>query len=89
MELNQFVFENDSMLEENFIWWTNKIKDIIDYAKEHNYVKKGIDSGIMSYGIWCFIKGFNADAVARNLPKEDAAKYFRYSMGFLINGIKA
>ena len=89
MEFNQFVFENDSMLEENFIWWTNKIKDIIDYAKEHNYVKKGIDSGIMSYGIWCFIKGFNADAVARNLPKEDAAKYFRYSMGFLINGIKA
>lgn len=89
MEFNQFVFENDSVLEENFIWWTNKIKMILDYAKEHNYVKPEIDSGIMSYGIWCFIKGFNADAVARNLPKEEAARYFRYSLGFLINGIRA
>jgi len=88
MEFNQFVFETDSVLEENFIWWINEIKKIIDYAKENNYVKPSIDSGIMSYSIWCFVKGFNADAVARKLPKEEAAKYFRYSLGFLIEGIR-
>ncbi len=88
MEFNQYVFENDSVLEENFIWWTNEIKKILDYAKENNFVRKNIDSGIMSYAIWCFVKGFNADAVARNLPKEEAAKYFRYSLGFLMDGIR-
>lgn len=88
MEFNQYVFENDSVLEENFIWWTNEIKKILDYAKENNFVRRSIDSGIMSYAIWCFVKGFNADAVARNLPKEEAAKYFRYSLGFLMDGIR-
>lgn len=88
-EFYQFVFENDSVLEENFDWWTNEIERIIDYAKTIGYVKKDIDSKIMSYSVWCFVKGFNADAVARNLPKEKAAEYFRYSMAFLIEGMKA
>jgi len=88
-EFYQFVFENDSVLEENFDWWTKEIEKIIDYAKSIGYVKKDINSKIMSYSIWCFVKGFNADAVARNLPKEEAAEYFRYSMGFLIEGMKA
>ncbi len=88
MKFNLFIFENDVILEENFIWWTKEISKIIDYAKANNLVKKEIDSDIMSYGIWCFVKGFNADAVSRNLPKDEAARFFRYSLGFLLNGIK-
>ena len=88
MKFNLFIFENDAVLKENFVWWTREIGKIIEYAKARNLVKKEIDSEIMSYGIWCFVKGFNADAVSRNLPKDEASKFFRYSLGFLLDGIK-
>lgn len=87
MKFNQYFFESDSLSQANYIWWTESIKKLIDYAKEHKYIKD-VDSEIMSYSIWCFCRGYNADAVGRGLPKEEAAENFRYSFGFLLEGLK-
>jgi len=88
MRFTQYVFENDSQSKSNFEWWTAEIKRLIDYAKEKKLIKN-IDSESMSYSIWCFCRGFNADAVGRNIPREEAIKRFQYSFGILLNGMKA
>lgn len=87
MQLNYFVFQNDSLSESNYKWWTDEIKKIIVYARESGYIKD-INEDIMSYAIWCFIRGFNADAVGRKLPMEEAAAKFRYGFGILLDGMK-
>ncbi|MBQ7900419.1 MAG: TetR/AcrR family transcriptional regulator [Clostridia bacterium] len=87
MKFNNYIFQNDSISGNNYKWWCAKIKDIIEYAKMKNYIRD-VDSDIMSYSIWCFIRGFNADAVSRNLPMEDAVRTFRYSFGILIDGMR-
>ncbi len=88
MQFNQYMFETDSLSRSNYLWWTGEIKKLIDYAIEHGLVKP-IDSGVMSYSIWCFCRGYNADAVGRGLPREEAIRNFRYSFGFLLDGIRA
>ena len=87
MKFNHYVFENDSVSKSNYDWWTTEIKKLIDYAMEKGYIKE-VDSAVLSYSIWCFCRGYNADAVSRNLPKEEAVKNFRYSFGFLLEGLK-
>ena len=87
MQFNQYIFENDSVSRNNYEWWTSEIKKLIDHAKNKGYIKD-VDSDIMSYSIWCFCRGYNADAVGRNLPKEDAVKAFRYSISILFDGLK-
>ena len=57
-------------------------------AKEKKYIKE-IDSDAMSYAIWCFCRGYNADAVGRNLPVDVAVRNFRYSFGVLLDGMRA
>lgn len=84
---NHYVFEYDSVSVSNYEWWTGEIKKIIDYAKAKQLIKD-VDSDIMSYSIWCFCRGFNADAVGRNLPKEEAIERFKYSFAFLLEGLK-
>ena len=84
---NQYVFEHDSHSDSNFSWWKAEIKKILQYAKDNGFIKD-IDTDIMSYSIWCFIRGFNADAVGRNIDKEAAVKAFRYSFGIFIDGMK-
>ena len=86
-QFNQYVFENDSVSQGNFDWWMHEIKKLIDYAKESDLIKD-VDSEVMSYSIWCFCRGYNADAVGRNLPQEEAVKNFRYSFGFLLDGLR-
>ena len=88
MAFNQYVFENDSQSHSNYVWWHTEIKKLIDYAKEKNYIKD-IDSDAMSYAIWCFCRGYNADAVGRQLPMDLAVKNFRYSFGVLLDGMRA
>lgn len=88
-QFNQYVFENDSVSQSNFEWWRAEIKKLIEYAKERNYIKENVDSEIMSYSIWCFCRGYNADAVGRKLPKEEAVKNFKYSFSILLEGMKA
>ena len=87
MQFNQYVFRRDSISESNSRWWCGEIKKLIDYAMEKGYIKK-VDSEVLSYSIWCFIRGYNADAVGRNLPKEEAVENFKYSFGFLMDGLK-
>ncbi|MBQ7298803.1 MAG: TetR/AcrR family transcriptional regulator [Clostridia bacterium] len=88
MQFNQYVFENDSQSQNNYTWWHTEIKKLIDYAKEHKYIRD-VDSDIMSYAIWCFCRGYNADAVGRRLPMDIAVKNFRYSFGILLDGMRA
>ena len=88
MAFNQYIFENDSHSQSNYAWWHTEIKKLIDYAKEKKYIKE-IDSDAMSYAIWCFCRGYNADAVGRNLPVDVAVRNFRYSLGVLLDGMRA
>ena len=87
MQFNQYIFESDSHSKSNYTWWMSEIKKLIDYAKEKKYIKD-VDSDVMSYAIWCFCRGYNADAVARNLPRDEAVRRFRYSFSFLLDGLK-
>ena len=87
MQFNQYVFENDSHSQSNYAWWHSEIKKLIDFAKDKHYIKD-VDSDIMSYAIWCFCRGYNADAVGRNLPIDTAVANFRYSFGILLDGMK-
>ena len=53
-----------------------------------------IQSGILEYSdyndaIWCFIRGFNADAMARSLSREEALRRFDYGFGIFLKGIRA
>ena len=87
MRFNQFMFESDSISTTNYAWWTGEIKKLIDYAKAHDLIRD-VDSDVMSYAIWCLCRGYNADAVGRQIPREEAVKNFRYSFGFLLDGLK-
>ena len=87
MHFNQYAFENDSLTESNYAFWTDEIKKLIDSAKERGLIAD-VDSEVMSYSIWCFCRGYNADAAGRNLPKDEAIRNFRYSFGFLLEGMK-
>jgi len=87
MQFNSYVFESDSLSQSNYLWWTEEIKKLIVYAKQRNYIKD-VDPDILSYSIWCFCRGYNADAVGRRLPRDEAVKNFRYSFSFLLEGLK-
>ena len=83
-----YVFENDSKSSSNYDWWMSEIKKILKYGVDKGYIKN-IDLDMTGYAIWCFIRGFNTDAVARNLPLEEAIKTYRYGFDFILKGIKA
>ena len=87
MQFNSYVFENDSLSQSNYEWWTTEIKKLMIYAKNHGYIKD-VDENVMSYSIWCFCRGFNADAVGRNLPREQAVQNLKYSFGILLDGLR-
>lgn len=85
-EFSQYMFEFDSATDENRQWWMGEIKKIISVGKETNQLCD-IDSDMFSYTIWCFIRGFCADAIKRKLLKEEAVKYFKFGLERLIGGI--
>lgn len=87
MKFNQYIFENDSASRSNFEWWTSEIRKLIEYAKAHDYIKE-VDTDTMSYAIWCFCRGYNADAVGRDLPRDEAIGRFKYSFKILLDGMK-
>ena len=87
MQFNQYVFENDSLSQSNYEWWTGRIKSLIDYAMEYDYIKQ-VNSDVLSYSLWCFCRGYNADAVGRKIPKEEAVANFKYSFNFILEGLK-
>ena len=87
MQFNQYVFETDSHSNDNYEWWLGQIKKLFDYAKEHGYIKD-VDSDVLSYSLWCFCRGYNADAVGRNLEKTEAVRRFRYSFSIILDGLR-
>ena len=87
--LSQFVFESDSTSKENFRWWTAEIKKLIAVVQKEGQIAPNLDADSLSYASWCFIRGFNADAMARSLSKEDALRRFDYGFGIFLKGIRA
>ena len=87
MNFNNYVFESDSLSIENYEWWIEKIGELISYAMANDLIVE-VDKDSLSYGIWCFCRGYNADAVTRGLPKDEALKHFKYVIGFLLDGLK-
>lgn len=88
MNFNHYIFKSDSVSHRNYEWWKSEIKKLIEFGKNSGYLKN-IDTEIMSYAIWCFIRGYNADALGRKLPMETAVSNFKYSFGILLDGMKA
>lgn len=85
-KFNQYVFEGDSASQSSYDWYLERIKKWFAYAKEKKLIKD-IDEDTMGYAIWCFCRGYNADAVMR-MPKEEAVEKLKYAFGFLLEGIK-
>lgn len=88
MNFAHYVFENDSVTDSNYQWWIAEIKKILCYAIEEGYIKR-VDTDMTSYAIWCFIRGFNTDAIGRKLSLEEAIKRYRYGFQFILDGLKA
>jgi len=84
---SQFVFESDSSSEVNFQWWDGEIKKLIRYGKSNRFIRAELDEESISYCIWCFIRGFNADAMERGISKENAISRFRYGFGLFLKGM--
>ena len=55
MKFNQYIFEEDSLGELNRTWWTDEIKKLIIFAKEHKLIKD-VDEETLAYSIWCFCR---------------------------------
>ena len=88
MHFNQYVFESDSSSDENYEWWKAEIIKVIELGKETGVLKQDVQSEVMSYAIWCFIRGYNADALGRGLDLDVAIENFRYCFGVLLDGMK-
>ena len=67
MNFNYYVFKNDSASHRNYEWWKAEISHLIEFGKEGGYLKD-VDTEVMSYSIWCFVRGYNVDALSRKLP---------------------
>ena len=87
MKFNNFFYEADSETDTNYIWWTQEIKKLIDYAIGEGYIR-AVDSEAVSYSVWCFCRGYNSDAVSRGIPKAEAVRNFKYSFSFFLEGLK-
>lgn len=88
MNFNYYVFKNDSASHRNYEWWKAEISRLIEFGKEGGYLKD-VDTEVMSYSIWCFVRGYNVDALSRKLPRDVAVANFKYSFGILLDGMRA
>ena len=85
---SRYIFESDSSSEENYKWWKERIMRLIAYGKENGHLRD-VDPDITSYAVWCFIRGYNADALDRGIPMEKAISDFNYSIRILLEGMRA
>lgn len=88
MNLNRYVFDTDSVSNTNYEWWKTEISRLIELGKAEGHFRE-MDTEKMSYAIWCFIRGYNTDAISRGLPRDEAMENFRYSFRFLLEGMSA
>ena len=87
MNFVHYVFENDSVTDSNYQWWTKEIKKIINYAINKGYIKE-VDPDMTSYAIWCFIRGFNTDAIGRKISLVEALERYRYGFKIILDGLR-
>ena len=87
MQFSQYMFEHDSLTDFNRDWWTKKIHELLDYGTSHGLIRN-VDYDTISYAAWCFCRGFNADALSRKIPIEDAVKYFKAGFGCFLDGLR-
>ena len=88
-QFNHYMFENDSRSQSNYEWWMSAIKQMFTYAKAKGYIRGDVDVNVLSYSLWCFWRGYNADAVGRGIPKEEAVKNCKYSFGIILDGLRS
>lgn len=81
-----YVFEHDSLTEDNRLWWADKIRKYYRIALKLGFAKE-VDEELLCYAIWCFCRGYYADTVARQLPKEEAVRHFTFGFTCLLNGL--
>ena len=74
-KFNQYIFENDSVSKSNYEWYLERIKKLFAYAAKCGLIKE-VDADTLGYAIWCFCRGYNADAVMR-MPKDEAVEKFK------------
>ena len=87
MKFNSYVFESDSETDENFRWWMERIGELIKKGKKLGFLLD-VDEKRTAYSVWCFIRGYNADALSRGIPMEQATEDFKYSFGIFLNGMR-
>ena len=88
-QFSQYSFEHSSLTEQNRLWWTGRITEILNKAKELGVVRKDINSEQLAYFTWCICRGVNADAVSRKLSKTEAIECLKDGFECLLEGIKA
>ncbi len=88
-QFSQYSFEHSSLTEQNRLWWTGRITEILNKAKELGVVRKDINSEQLAYFTWCICRGVNADAVSRKLSKTEAVECLKAGFECLLEGIKA
>ncbi len=84
---SQYMFEFDSYSASNYTWWKGKIEQLVNFGKAAGKLKN-VDSEMLSYSLWCFLRGFNADAVNRGLSKDEATEKLTFGLNCLFEGIK-
>lgn len=86
-QFSQYMFEFDSKTNANCNWWTEAIKKIVDTAIATGQVKE-VDSEILGYTLWSFLRGYNVDVVKRGISKEEAIERFKIGFGYLLEGVR-
>ena len=86
MQFSRYVFEHDSLTEDNRLWWKEHIIRCYGSARAKGFVKVA-DTDALCYAIWCFCRGYYADIAARGMQKEDAVRLFRFGFRCLLDGL--
>lgn len=86
MKFSRYMFEHDSLSQENKNWWLAEIRKIVNYAKENDLIDN-VDTDMLCYTVWGLCRGYTVDAISKKLSKEDAVKYFEFGFGYFLKGL--
>ncbi|MDP4132648.1 MAG: TetR/AcrR family transcriptional regulator [Bacillota bacterium] len=87
LHFSHYMFEYDSYKDSNRNWWIDHMIPIFDYGIEKGLLRK-MDTRLLGYSIWCFLRGFNADAVGGGLTFEEALDSFKLGINCFLEGMK-
>jgi AcrR family transcriptional regulator len=86
LQFRRYVFEHDSLTEENRLWWDAHIREQYRIARERGYVRD-VDLDALCYALWCFCRGYITDAAARSVSLADSVRNFRFGFRCLLGGV--